>query len=595
MFLFLFYFKFSLNLSIDQFIPIPLLGNTTKHRSNDLIQVYIGKIGIPGFPKSFQPLYKSTLLCSSYERQRKTKPNPHEMIGRKPEFISISFKYGFNTEKTEFCHETFRKTQMTFLNKAIENNIQYEFLIDKYAIWVPIGIMGSPITEKSIESDNQQMIKMKKAIFTHFDIIITQDNGKVLNCEIIPRKPVTIVPNKKIRYTYQYTLKDFSNKTKNELIKSTQNRKEIIFNSNYLLIITEIIIVSLFLFYNLSTMYQIDKQTGEKYFVWCPLHGDIFRNPLFEKAFCIIIGIICHLSFTFMISILYYIVFNSKEPTNFNNNLISTQTILSTFFMLLKFTAIIQGFITTCFCNNFFIEESLKITIFSMILENILLFLIFIPLHNSGKKFSSVYSFVFDFSNFIHFIIHNMILSLINSFIGYIVSHKYNLLGTATCETMPFPKIDKKPPFLLKFPFSFLIFGLIIGTSISKQYVNLLLSFWDENQYNVSITSLINSIFLITILSSLLSLYITTSRVQNRSPHWQWNTLLSPFSIVIVLFYFSYKIEQRIHVIFNSFNHVLFVTYSFIISLIITLLCSASSYLSSLFFLRFVFSNKKGE
>ena len=593
MFLFLF-LQINLNLSKKSIFSFPILGNGIKHRSKDLINVYIGRIGIPNNISTYEPLYKSTILCSSEERQRKTKPFPHYMIGRKPEFTGISFQYGFNTDKTEFCHETFRKTQITFLNRAIENNIQYEFLIDKYAIWVPIGVMGSSHTETS-SNDDQYTINMKKAIFTHFDVTITQDKGKVLNCQIIPSKPLTIVGNKKIRYTFTYALKDIQNPNANMNTKNDSqllSNEQFHFQSNILITIVECVALSMFVFSNVTKMYQIDKKTGEKYFVWYPLHGDIFRNPAFEKVFCIIIGIVCHLSFAMVLCIFYFIVFSSKEPSS-HLNTITTTTFLSTFLSILKYTEFVQGFVTTCFCNTFLVENSLKITTSGYIFEYIMLFLIFLPLNASKKYVGSSYICRIQFASFIHFFIHHGIISFISSIIGYIISNKYDILGTAPCETMPFPKINRKPPLLLKFPFSFFFYGFSIAFSILDQYTNLLLSFWNENSYHLSIASLFYFVFIVILISSLLSLYVTSSRVESKSPHWQWNSLFSPLSVCLILFFYSNKLIKKLHIETNSLEHLLFTTYSFFISLIISMLCSASSYISSLFFLRYAFSTRK--
>ena len=54
----------------------------------------------------------------------------------------------------------------------------------------------------------------------------------------------------------------------------------------------ECLILIVFVCYNLSQMYTNDVKTGKKHLAWYPLHGDIFRVPIGDSLFCIVVGIV---------------------------------------------------------------------------------------------------------------------------------------------------------------------------------------------------------------------------------------------------------------------------------------------------------------
>ena len=562
---------------------LPLIGSLSKQNEGRTIKVYIGRIGKPYDPSTFTPLYTNSLLCSSIERQKSTVSKPHIMIGRKPEYINMSFILNENIIPTQFCKDRLNGKHVKDVINLIRNNYEYEFLIDKYSIWVPIGTNFVNLSDENS--------KTYTGLFTHFTINITNDNGKVKECNVTSSNPVEMKSYKTIKFTFEYNYKDAEIAPFNTF----KTDHETISFKKLSMSIFECIVLLIFVLYNINNLFPYDSKTKSRKFACYFLHGDIFRSPFQSKIFCFILGIICHVAFCFVSIIIYYVLFENKEPhsDHINTEYISASTVLSSFLSLFRCAAFIQGFATTSLCNMFLIEESLRMSILGIIVEYALYGTLMFPINIIGNQASSSFSYTGLISSFLNCFVYYILPSLAFSTIGNIISFRYDVLGKKPCETLPFQKTNKRPPFLYNSLNTAIVFSLLISSSVQDQFINLLISLWNCDSSGVSILSLLLSVLFCALSSSLISLIFTSSRILYKSPRWQWYCLLAPFCIVVVLLISAYVFCSDIIGTPSILKYVIYYTISLFIAFIYCALSSCVSYLSSFIFLRCVFITKK--
>ena len=539
------------------------LSLSKKYKSGDAFKVYVARIGDPFDQSKSKDLNFYQFLCSSEKRQRKTSL-AHAPLGTNPEFIDIKFNYESDSEETSpFCKETIKKKQVKKVEQAIENNLRYQFIIDSYPAWAPIGI-------KSNGSYH---------IYSHFCINISSDNGVIVNVGVFPSNPVQILSVTKISYTYSYVLSYPGDNPELPRFDHTEKNVQDInkrSHSTLSAFIESLVMLALFVF-NCRNIFVSDPKTGQKTFSWKRLHGDVFRAPVLSDAFAVVCGMSMHIGCALLLTVLLDALFNFSESLSE----------ISLFFTMLKLCSFIGGVCVSSLSNSFFTRNSTNLSIYYLLIEVFVYLFVRIPLGLFASAENSSFNW-FHLWPCLRKIGTHLVVSIPLSHVGAMIANRFDILGTAPCETLPHPRINKSPSFILSTPVLSIALGFLIATSFSDQLLCLLTAFWHCSATDTR--PLFANLLAICFISISFSLFATSARMENGSPHWQWNTVLSPLSTIVFLLVFTSHSIPVIVYDETSWSKALFYTYTLLISLLISLMSSAVSYLSSLLFMRRVFA-----
>ncbi|VWU49806.1 endomembrane protein 70, putative [Hepatocystis sp. ex Piliocolobus tephrosceles] len=314
---------------------------------------------------------------------------------------------------------------------------------------------------------------------------------------------------------------------------------------------------------------------------WKMVHADVFRKPRYSTFFSSFVGVGIQIMLMILVCILIFFIGIYKYKQRY----IYAQVL---FFIWILISSV-SGYVSSKL-HKLFKSKHVRITIFrTFFIYSFLICILFLLINfvlsyehsNTAIPFSSLlFAFVLCFGISIP-------LTSLGSYIGYKTKP---IQLPVRINSIP-RHIPKQPPLNSFFVSSFIV-GLILFATMYTELFFLFTSLWKRNVYYL-FGFLFLVIFLLGLLSALLSVALTYYTLACEDYNWWWKSFFAPGSSGIFLFLYSiYYFLFRLS-IFNFSETFIYFAYSFIMSYTCFIYTGTAGFLASFIFLKKIYSSIK--
>lgn len=313
---------------------------------------------------------------------------------------------------------------------------------------------------------------------------------------------------------------------------------------------------------------------------WKLIHGDVFRPPQHKLLLSVLIGSGSQIFLMIFVTIAFAL-FGLLSPSN--------RGALSTFMFILYICFSIVGSFISGYIYKFFGGENWKLNlILTPVIVPGTLFLIFVLLNffliyvNSSGAIPVGTMFAIIFIWFA--------ISIPLSVVGSILSSKRPILQTPV-RTNQIPRQIPQQPWYLKSLPVMIISGIFPFGSIAVEMYFIYSSLW-FNRIFYMFGFLFFCFTLMILTTSLISILMIYYTLCSENYKWQWKSVFIGGGCALYVFVHSLFLTGGERLAGLS-SIVLYVGYSIVVSLLVFLVCGSVGFLSSLYFVRKIYSQIK--
>lgn len=594
--------------------PIPLLVNHLTPSLHHLSSSSQTKLSSKTYVYSYDYYYPKFHFCQPEGGPKKQLESLGSIIFGDRIFNS-PFKINMLQDMAceSLCHSSYSKTDSVFVNRNIRANYNHNWIIDG----LPAARLVGDIRTKSkfygagfnigiVDEQNHAHL------YNHFEINIEyhkrdNDNYRVVGVTVVPHsldrngvldnlcdldlKKITLSKDAETKVLFTYSVKFIPSETawatrwdKYLHVYDPKIQWFSLINFSLIVLILGIIIAHILMrtlkndiikYNEVNLDDDISDESG-----WKLVHGDVFRPPKNELLLSVLVGSGVQVFLMVFVTIAFALL-GLLSPSN--------RGALSTFmFIFFIFFSIVGSFVSG-YIYRFFGGENWKL---NLVLTPILvpgsLFLIFILLN-----FFLIYvnsSGAIPVGTMFAIILIWFAISIPLSVAGSILSSKFKLL-TIPVRTNQIPRqIPQQPWYLRSLPVM-IISGIFPFGSIAVEMYFIYSSIW-FNRIFYMFGFLFFCFILMILTTGLISVLMIYYTLCSENYKWQWKSLFIGGGCAIYIFLHSLFLTGGTKLVGLS-SIVLYVGYSIVISLLVFLVCGSIGFLSSLYFVRKIYSQIK--
>ncbi|EMG48425.1 EMP70 Transmembrane 9 superfamily member 1 [Candida maltosa Xu316] len=587
----------------------PSLHHTSKH----------GKISSATYVYSYDYYYPKFHFCAPKGGPKKQSESLGSII-----FGDRIFNSPFEINMLEpkncakLCTSTYTKTDSVFVNRNIKASYNHNWIVDGLPASMPIldatthtEVYGSGFKIGTVDNQNAANL------YNHFEITIEyhkrgEDQFRVVGVTVTPAsldrqelkedatdeqvcslelKPVLLTKNKDTNVLFTYSVKfepsEVAWATRWDKYLHVYNPKIQWFsliNFSLIVLILGIIIAHILIrtlkndivkYNEVNLDDDISDESG-----WKLVHGDIFRPPKQRLLLSVFVGSGCQIFFMAFVTIAFAL-FGLLSPSNRGS--------LSTFMFIIYIGSSVLSSFISGYLYRFLGGDNWKL---NMILTPLLvpgaLFAIFVFLNFFLISVQS--SGAIPMGTMMAIIVIWFIISIPLSVIGSILASKRPLLSVPVRTNQIPRQIPTQPWYLRTIPIMF-ISGIFPFGSIAVEMYFIYSSIWFSKIFYMF--GFLFFCFLLMILTtSLITILMIYYTLCSENYKWQWKSLFVGGGCAIYVFIHSFFLTGGEK--FGGFSSfVLYTGYSTVISLLVFLCCGSVGFISSLIFVRLIYSQIK--
>lgn len=515
----------------------------------------------------------------------------------------------------ELCSKKLDKSKAWEFSEAVHNEYYIEFLMDELPFWTHIG-----------EIKNEDIVfghlkESRHFLFTHIDFDIGYNNDQIIyiNATTPEDKYVDVSDETvfKMKDDDKMTV-DFTYSVRWHTCNTPYEKREDVYFSVYLIFIIQrsflpksqeihwvfiinsailVIILILYVLYVLANSLRKDfavsaallddsneeQGNGIKEDIkWKLIHADVFRSPSKLSLLCAIIGNGCQLIVTAVIVVLYCQIVEY--------GLSGKGHIVFTIIIVYCLTTFINGYVCA-YCYKYLGGKMWSTNILLSDALFLIPFIIVFSIMNSvavsnGSTAALPFTTILAISSIYLFIAFP--LSILGGTIGHNRAQQFNPPVRVGKEERPIPEC----PWYHKFMSHFLIGGLLPFSSIYVEMFYIFGSMWG-NMYYTYYGLLTVALFLLVLVTFLLTIGITYFTLTCENWKWWWKSILCGgsaglflFGYSVVYFYVSTHMDGFMQAVF-------FFGYMGIISYGLFLILGSIGFIGSFSFVRYLYGSLK--
>lgn len=529
------------------------------------------------------------------------------LVGSRRYLTPYAIHFKQNVENVELCKKPLTKAEVNTFSEAVHDEYYIEFLLDDLPFWVYVG-----------DSKNEDLLfghrqETKHYLYTHINFEFGYNANQIVfvNATTPADKKIDVSDeNDKPRpdpflvtftYSVKWTPSEIPYKDRMEkyltsgfLPKSTEIHWVFIINSAIL-----VIILALYIMYILANNLRkdfaagvlLDDENGSsannkgentEEIGWKLIHGDVFRNPNHISIFSAIIGNGIQIMVTAIIMILVC-QFGIYGPNR-------RGALVFTLILIYCLTTFINGYCSATLYKQLSGTNWAWNIITSAFLYPFPTIIIFLFMNSVADVNNS--SAALPFTTILAIGALFFFIGLPLCIVGGIIGKNYSSVYIPPCRVRKVPRQIPHLPWYHQTISHIIIGGILPFSSIYVEMFYIFGSVWGHMYYTF-FGILTIALFLLLLVTSLLTISLTYFLLTCENHEWWWRTISSGGATGIFLYLYSI-IYYNTSTQMNGFlQGVFFFGYMAIISYGVFLLLGSIGFCSSWGFVRYIYSSLK--
>eukprot|EP00041_Stephanoeca_diplocostata_P015709 m.300809 g.300809 ORF g.300809 m.300809 type:complete len:597 (-) comp20131_c0_seq2:327-2117(-) len=513
----------------------------------------------------------------------------HETLGEalqgvELEFSGVAINFLVDVHPTEICSISMDERKLAAFRYAVKHHYWYQMYIDDLPLWALVGDHGR-------DGNDQDAY-----IYTHKRFDIGVNGNQIVDVNMTADNRVKIADGVDVRFTYEVvwhnSQTDFV-KRYEKYLDPTFFQHRIhwfsIFNS-FMMVLFLVGLVTMIMMRTLRKDYarysrdddleDLERDLGDEY-GWKQVHGDVFRSPVYNLTFSMLVGTGYQVILVSLIVILFSI---------WGNVYVGRGSLLTTIIFVYAGCAPVSGY----FGGGLYARNN-----GTQWIKQALASAMFLPLTVCGTaffvNFIAIYyhaSRAIPFGTMMVILALWLFVILPLTLVGAVIGRNVDGTPQSPCRISPIPRPIPEKKWFMEPLVIIMMGGILPFGSIFIEMYFIFTSFWAYKVYYVYGFMLL--VFaILTVVTTCVTIVCTYFLLNAEDYRWQWTSFLAGASTAIYVYmystyYFFFKTKM-----FGVFQTTFYFSYSFLMSLGLGILCGTLGFSGSNLFVRRIYQNIK--